>query len=297
MNSVLSGLPDKRRRRTNAQIEQLQRQIYSVMVADNPVSVRNVFYRMTDPRLPEPVEKSERGYAQVQHLCTKMRRAGELPYGWFVDVTRYGYHVNTFSSAADFVLSMQGHYRADLWRDAAVRCEVWVESRSIAGMIMGVCEDNAVSLFPCGGFPSLTFVYESAEIHNQSGDDRPLQIIYIGDYDPAGVLIWDDLQSKLRQHLADDIELRFTRLGINEDQIAIYNLPTKPRKAGDKRVKHIDCTVEAEALPARVLRELVRESIEVLLPPGALFAAQVAEQSERGHLTRMAQLLRPEARP
>jgi hypothetical protein len=41
----------KRQRRTKAQILQLQTQIYDVLEADYPQSVRHVFYRMTDPRL------------------------------------------------------------------------------------------------------------------------------------------------------------------------------------------------------------------------------------------------------
>jgi urate oxidase len=53
----LSGTPDKRRRRTKQQIEQLQKQIYEVLYQDHPQSVRHIFYRMTNPRLLEPVEK------------------------------------------------------------------------------------------------------------------------------------------------------------------------------------------------------------------------------------------------
>lgn len=49
-----------RLRRTKAQMGQLGRQIVRVLLEDRPQSVRHVFYRMTDPRLPEPVEKSER---------------------------------------------------------------------------------------------------------------------------------------------------------------------------------------------------------------------------------------------
>ena len=36
-----------------------QRRVYQVLAEDHPQSVRHVFYRMTDPRLSEPVEKSE----------------------------------------------------------------------------------------------------------------------------------------------------------------------------------------------------------------------------------------------
>ncbi len=46
---------------------------------------------------------------------------------------------------------------------------------------------------------------------------------------------------------------------------------------------------EAEAMPARVLRGLLREEIERLLPKGALAAAKVAERSEREGLRVLAQ--------
>ena len=44
----------KRIRRTDAQIAQLDEQIIDVLKEDHPQSVRHIFYRMTDPRLPEP---------------------------------------------------------------------------------------------------------------------------------------------------------------------------------------------------------------------------------------------------
>lgn len=280
----------KRIRRTDAQLERLDAQIIAVLKEDHPQSVRHVFYRMTDPRLPEPVEKSDRGYRHVQDRCVKLRRAGRVPYNWFADLSRRGYFVSTFSGASDFVTRMKGLYRADLWRDADVRCEVWAESRSIASVILDDCEELAVSLFPCGGFSSLSFIHEAAESINNSGDDRPLQVFYIGDYDAAGVLIDVSLQRELREHLRPDIELRFERIGINAGQIEQYDLPTKPRKESDKRSLHIGFSVEAESMPAKILRCILRDKVEALLPENALAVAKVAEQSEREHLDFMASL-------
>ena len=42
----------KRERRTRARVDQLDAQIIAVLKEDHPQSVRHVFYRMTDPRLP-----------------------------------------------------------------------------------------------------------------------------------------------------------------------------------------------------------------------------------------------------
>ena len=290
----LSGPPDKKRkRRNNAQIEQLEAQILDVLNEDHPQSIRHVFYRMTNPRLPEPVEKSDQGYAQVQDRITRLRRDGRLPYGWIADATRRGYFVNTFRDAADFVRRMAGCYRADIWTDAHVYLEVWCESRSIASVIVDDCEELAVSLYPAGGFSSITLAYQAAELINQETDygRKPCIVLYVGDYDPAGVLIDTALERELRQHLDPRVAFHFHRLAITEKQITDYDLPTKPRKAGDKRSQHITCTVEAEAMPAGVLRQLLRDEIDRYMPIQALQVARATEQSQRAYLVELAKVL------
>lgn len=284
----------KRNRRTNKQTEQLCQQIINALRKDHPQSVRHLFYLMTDPRLPEPVEKSDRGYRQVQELCVKLRRSGRVKYNWFADLSRQGYFTNTYASAADFITRMKRFYRADLWQGADSRCEIWAESRSIASVILADCKELAVDLYPCGGFSSLSFIHGAAESINHSGDTRPLQVFYIGDYDAAGVLIDVSLQRELREHLHRDIELRFERIGINEDQIEEYDLPTKPRKEGDKRSQHVAYSVEAESMPAKILRGILRDKVEALLPENALAVAKVAEKAEREQLDFMARVYLPD---
>ena len=281
----------KRDRRTKARTQLLDEQIIAVLREDHPQSVRHVFYRMTDPRLGEPVEKSDRGYRHVQERCVKLRRYGLIPYNWIADMSRRGYFVNTYDDAGDFLRRMGHLYRADLWRDSDYRCEVWAESRSIASVILNDCQELAVDLFPCGGFSSLSFIHEAAQQHNASRDTRPLIVLYVGDYDPAGVLIDQSLERELREHLRADIDMDFRRIAINEEQVKEHDLPTKPRKEGDKRSQHIEYTVEAEAMPAHVLRGILRDEVEALLPQNALEVAKVAERSERAHLARMAAML------
>jgi len=277
--NIYQASPITRRRRTKAQVEQLESQIFEVLRADHPQSVRHVFYRMTDPRLPEPVAKSEKGYAHVQNRITQMRRADALPYDWITDATRAGWHVATFDGSEDFIRRVAGLYRADLWASADRYVEVWAESRSIAGVIRADCRELAVSLYPCGGFSSITLAYEAAkEINAQM---KPVEIIYIGDHDPAGVLIDRALEREIREHLGPWVEMNFHRLAITPEQIEKHDLPTKPRKKSDRRAPHIKATIEAEALAAGVLRALLREAVEQFLPPRALEVARVAEQSER----------------
>jgi hypothetical protein len=278
----------KRERRTKARVEQLDQQIIDVLQEDHPQSVRHVFYRMTDPRLPEPVEKTDLGYRHVQRRVLDLRRSGRLPYGWISDATRRGYHTRTYKNGADFLRTMNGLYRAELWANTGLHVEVWVESRSLAGVVQNDCEELAVSLYPAGGFSSATLTYEAVEEVTDTHSTVLWVIFYIGDYDPAGVLIDKAIERDLRQHIDHYNErgdgrilLTFQRIGITKEQVWLYDLPTKPRKEGDRRARHVEYTVEAEAMPAHIMRRLLRDRIELLLPEGALAAARAAEESER----------------
>ena len=153
----------KRRRRTKKEVEQLESQIIDVLAEDHPQSFRHVFYRMTDPRLPEPVEKTDAGYNQVQSRVLHLRRAGRIPYGWIIDATRMGWKTNIYALPADLIRSCAHVYRADLWQDSDFSVEVWAESRSIVGVINAVCRDRAVSLYLWEGFASVSQAGDAAQ--------------------------------------------------------------------------------------------------------------------------------------
>ena len=274
-----------RRRRTKAAMEQLAAQILEVLAEDHPQSCRHVFYRMTDPRLPEPVEKSDRGYITVQRMLVKMRVSGQIPYGHITDSTRRGYFAETYDGPERAMRRTAMLYRRSYWDTAEDYVEVWCESRSIAGVIQDTCEHYAVPLYPTGGFPSLSLIYEAAQHINHEAADRPVHILYIGDHDAAGVLIDTDTEAKLRSHLPDT-DLAFRRLAVTREQIDLMRLPTKPPK--DRRGGFEGDTVEAEAIPAATMRQLLAEAIEGFIDPHEMAVIQAAEASERNLLLSMA---------
>ena len=71
----------KRIRWPDADLDQLDRQIVELVREDAPVSVRNIFYRMTDSRLPICVPKEEgQGYERIMGRVIKLRRSGRIDY-------------------------------------------------------------------------------------------------------------------------------------------------------------------------------------------------------------------------
>ena len=291
-----STIKKKRQRRTYARVDQLDSQIMHALAADHPQSIRHVFYLMTNPTLPEPVPKTDyghgNGYRAVQYRMKMLRRQGILPYHWVTDMSRRGFHTPTYGNKSEFLRRVKGLYRADLWEMSEYYCEVWCESRSIAGVIQDDCNELAVSLYPSGGFSSISFAFQAAECINDECRGRPVVIYYIGDYDPSGVLIDKSIELELRQHLKEGIDLQFVRLGITKEQAA--GLPDKPRKTTEKRSPHVERTVEAEAMPAATMRALLRQNIEALLPPDALAVSVASEESAREFFDSIAQVLRRE---
>ena len=272
-----------RKRRSQAEIEQLERQVIEIISVDGPMSLRGVFYRLTDPTLPEPIEKSERGYKQVQQRVAKMRRSGQVPYSEIIDDTRWGYHVRRHRDANDALRACWRAYRGNLWRDAPVYAEVWTESRSLAGILADTCNDLQVSLYASGGFGSLSLNYGAAlQINEETRNGEiPARVFYVGDYDAAGLLIPEKNEKEVRSHLDPHVSMTWHRLAVNPDQIAAWNLPTKPSKAGERRMKHITQTVEAEAIAAPELRRMVHDAVTDCLPAEALDLARAAEESEK----------------
>ena len=57
------------------------------------------------------------------------------------------------------------------------------------------------------------------------------------------------------------------------------------------RREDITKTVEAEAMPAAALRELLRSSVEGLLPDRALEVTKLVELEERNGIARMAEIV------
>jgi hypothetical protein len=279
--------PKIRARQPTARIAQLRRQLIDALGESHPQSVRHCYYLMLDPSLPVYVQKGDSGYDTIQHQLKVMRLEGLIPYKWIVDATRRGYHVATFSGAADFIQRMAGNYRVDAWATSSAYVEVWCESRSIAGVIQADCEDLGVSLYPAGGFSSITMLNDAAEniAAEISGTGKSIEIIYVGDYDPAGVLIDRDVETKLKSY---GLDINIHRIAVNQDQIARMGLSTKPRNSRDLRVPELQWTVEAEAIPAKVLRQLLRDAVESFMEPRALRAAKAAEASEQHGLMMLA---------
>jgi hypothetical protein len=115
----------------------------------------------------------------------------------------------------------------------------------------------------------------------------PAYIYHLGDFDPSGVNAGEKIESTLRE-MAPDAEIFFERVAVTPEQIAAWDLPTRPTKTSDTRAKGFgEISVELDAIEPNQLRALVQETIELHLPAEQFEVLKAAEQSEREIISRL----------
>jgi hypothetical protein len=281
MISLLS-LPNKRARRSRADMADLRQVIRDVLDADHPMTVRQVFYQLVNRRAIEKTEEQYQGV--VVRLLTEMRLVGDLPFHWIVDHTRRRQVTQTYSSMSEAVSDVATFYRKSALRDASAYVEVWVEKDALSGIMWDATADYDVPLLASKGMPSLTFLHSTAEQINREWEfrGRPSYIYQFGDHDPTGALIPHTIERRLRE-FCPDAELVVERVALTEEQITSYKLPTRPTKREGNRHAHgfKGESVELDALSPKILKAMVREVIERHISRETLTTLREAEESER----------------
>src|SRR5262245_23961786 len=275
--------PIKRQRATKAEVETRREALLDIIDDGRPMTVRQVFYQATVRGL---VEKAESGYSKVQTDLTVMRRAGELPYHWLADNTRWQRKPRTFDSVEEALRNTAALYRKSLWTSADAYVEIWLEKDALAGVVWPITSMYDVPLMVARGYASLSFLYSAAEAINEL--TVPAYIYHLGDFDPSGVNAGEKIEETLCE-LAPDADIYFQRIAVTPEQIAEWDLPTRPTKASDTRAKAFGSTlsVELDAIEPNQLRQLVQEAIEEHLPPEQFEILKAAEESERDIITRL----------
>jgi hypothetical protein len=254
------------------------------VLTDHPQTVRQVFYQLVTRGI---IEKTEAEYQRtVIRLLTEMRLDGQVPWDWIVDESRRARITQTFDNIADALADTARFYRRSALRECSDYVQIWCEKEALTGIIWGVASEYDVPVFPSKGMPSLTLVYDSfISIKHAAKADKQSYLYQFGDHDPTGVMIPESLENRLNGFCEkyDCPPPIIERVALTELQIAEYRLPTRPtkREGNTHALSFEGDSIELDALPSAVLRELVRECIERHISEAELETLREAEASER----------------
>lgn len=248
------------------------------------MTVRQLFYRLVSNGA---IDKTEAEYKQtVVRLSGEMRLAGEIPFGWIADNTRWMRKPTTHSSLQDALNDTARTYRRSVWDDQGVYVEVWLEKDALAGVLMDVTSKWDVPLMVTKGFASLSYLHSAAETIEDQG--KPTYLYYFGDHDPSGLDIPRQVEQGIRR-FAPEADITFERVAVNPDQIEELNLPTRPTKKTDSRSKNFEGeSVEVDAIEPARLRLIASECITQHIDPVAYRRMRDVEDAEKATINSIA---------
>ncbi len=175
-------------------------------------------------------------------------------------------------------------YHLNRWENQPYYPEVLIEKKALEGVFLRTCEENAIALGACKGYPSLTFLHDiSQRIKNAYYNDNKQPIIlYFGDYDPSG----EDIPRALRENLIQlgcPEELEVRRICLMEEQVLDWGLPPAPTKDTDSRSAHWTGIgqVELDAVKPEKLMSLLRDAIDEIFDYNLYEELEERESEER----------------
>lgn len=273
----------RRSRRSNDQMELIRSRLFDIVSADQPMTVRQVYYCAVSCGL---IAKTEDAYKVVKRLLVEMRRGGAIPYRWLADRTRFVRRPQTFTCIEAALHHAAHSYRRSLWQELDERVEVWLEKDALAGVLIEVTNRFDVPLMVTRGYASLSFLHDAAE--QIAAEGKPTTIYYFGDLDPSGVDIPVKVKRELRA-FAPDIDIEIEVVAVTRQLAKDWKLPTRPTKASDSRSSSFEGdSVEVDAIPPAKLRELCRQRLEAHVSPQMLEQHEAFEASEREALAAFA---------
>jgi hypothetical protein len=245
------------------------------------MTVRGIFYALT---VRGVVEKSESGYRQVQRQVLLLRRAGELPWSFVADGTRWVREPETWDCVKDALQETARLYRRNLWRSQSERIEIWLEKDALASLVSPVTYQWGVRLMVSRGQSSDTYCHSAAQDAREAWDQAEIEtVVYtLYDSDKSGRIAAEKVEEKLRAY-SNYAVITVVPLAVTDEQIAAWNLPTRPAKERGE-----PSAVELDAISPDKLKGLVYNAIASRVDLDAWRREQQVEQSERDILERLA---------
>lgn len=261
-----------------------------ILEQEHPVTIRHIYYCLLGQRV---LTKEEKDYKnKLVKIMTRARLSGLVPWNWIIDTSRRVLEVDLYDSVKEFLTKQIPYYYKDTWENQRRYILVWVEKEALATPLWQTVNHYNIPVFPAKGYDSWTHFLEAVKKMREM-EDKELVVLYLGDHDPSGMNMPSDLQNRCKLM---NLNVRFERIAITEEQIDQYNIPKLPLRKDPKKGKYKDPRaekyvekygawfVELDALKPSVLKQIVTEKVEELLDLEAFGDDLNAEEEEKEFL-------------
>lgn len=242
-------------------------------------------------------------YNKLKTIISRAREAGMLDWDHIKDRGRELEIRSHWVSGRQFLDSVTPQFHIDLWNDQPKRVEVWVEKDALSDVINKACYPLDVPNFACKGYTSASSIWEAAHnrflrTYHKAGQETV--IIHLGDHDPSGVHMTEDIETRLdlfstpmKGNRNGRPDITVERIALNMSQIEEFEPPPSPTKEADPRsadyiAEFGETCWELDALEPAMLVRLIRDRIERHLDRSLFDARRKYAATERRRLIAIA---------
>jgi len=252
------------------------------------MTLRQLFYQLVTEN---KVSNDEREYRRLSCLVKDGRMMGLIDWDVIEDRGREPYQHSEFDDIEDLMASALSSYRLPRWADQDCYVELWVEKDALSGILRPLADKYHVTLMVNKGFSSATAMYEARKRFSRAiSAGKKVAILYLGDHDPSGMAMTQDIQKRLEEL---GVSIDVNRIGLNFDQVRKFRLPHNPAKERDPRFTEYERQYgekcwEVDALNPSVLKKLVCGAIEKYVNGEKMGAVIAQEERDKSRLSALA---------
>jgi hypothetical protein len=224
---------------------------------------------------------------RVSTQLTWARENDLIPWEWIADDTRKIERRASWDSPAILLKAAAQQYRRDWWEQQDSRVLLCSEKSTVAGTVKPITDQYGVGFLSLHGYSSATRAKDVAELSVE--DDRPLTLLYIGDWDPSGMDMSErDLPNRIDRYGG---VVTVERIALTVGDIADPNLPSFAAESKSKDARYpwfsqrygSRCW-ELDALSPVILRERVEDRIRYMIDWEAWERCEAVERVERNSI-------------
>lgn len=221
-----------------------------------PLTLRQIYYRLVAVGLMN----AQKVYSNLSGKLSRLREQGLVPWEDIVDLKRQPEKEPSWTNPEEFFGDVSQWYKRDLQQEQPKYIEVWCEK---AVAIDHIINKYDVSLLAGGGYRSSSALYEASKRFKRQ--HKPVVILYLGDFDPSGLDIERDTETRMQEIFGIEVDVQ--RVLLLPKDITEFRLLPSPVKPADPRTSayikkyHFQDVFELDALSPEIIAKKLEKAI------------------------------------
>ena len=237
------------------------------------LTLRQLYYQLVSRDI---IPNKQAEYAKLSILLKEGRMGGIVDWTAIEDRLRKPSKPSSWKTPQALLRAAIDQYEKPRMAGQPNYIEVWVEKDALSGVLKRVTEKYHIPIMVNRGYSSVSAMFDSHKrfVANTIEEERPVVILYLGDFDPSGLDMIRDITDRIQEFKdgadglwAQEYDFTVRHIALTESQIRMFNPPPNPAKVTDPRAKDYIARYgrtswEVDALKPEVLHQLLESYID-----------------------------------